>query len=580
MGARLDRGVLAIGQTIDRYTVEAVIGQGGMAVVYRVRHTRLGSRHALKVLSVARPNVRKRLLREGRVQAELHHPNVVSVSDVLDVNGTPALLMEYVDGPSLEWVLQRKKLTLNEKLAVFRAVCSGVAEAHQRGLVHRDLKPSNVLLARRSDGVIPKVTDFGIAKLIQGTTSPSATGSQVAMGTPSYMAPEQIRDARSVDQRADIFSLGAMLYELSTGRRPFDGPDVLAILNSVASASYQPPLERCPDLPPHIAGVIDGCLIVDPEQRLPDAFTLIDRIGGREGLNGRTIPLVALLDDADPATAHLLPPGDPDDDDLALFGNTYGDAEPEDPDDDFFLDPTPPLLPGRGSALSSQSLTDRTPLYAGHRAGIDPDAATVPTPQRRITWVPPRKPASYTRQILMGAALGVVLSALLVVVWIGSGNLGTDDTDPARAPATHLPPEIASRADPVPFEPDLERDTEPLVDADPGPGPSPARGFETRPRFEREPDGFLFADPPPDGPDPSSPIDPEPGRVIVSGDAHSSRLIDGFDSFPPGSIPPGSYEIEVSFTGEASERIGTVNVASGQIVKVICFADDHRCTIP
>ncbi len=169
---------LAPGTTVDRYTVEARLGEGGMAVVYRVRHNSLGSVHALKVLSGSMSSVRERLLQEGRLQASLRHPNV---------------------------------------------------------------KPGNVLIARTTAGSIPKVADFGLAKVLagDGVGAMRQTRTGTAMGTPSYMAPEQIRSAKGVDGRADLFSLGAVLYELYCGELAFPGEDMWTIFSNITSVCHR-----------------------------------------------------------------------------------------------------------------------------------------------------------------------------------------------------------------------------------------------------------------------------------------------------------------------------------------------------
>lgn len=261
---------LSPGAEVDRYTVEHLLGEGGMARVYRVAHRTLGTHHALKVLNHTGETVRQRLLQEGRVQATLRHPNVVAVTDVLDVNGQPALLMEFVDGPTLEqwlWDLGQAP-PLDEALRIFDAILSAVEAAHATGLVHRDLKPANVLM----DGSTPKVTDFGLAMATGAGTRHTRTGS--TMGTPAYMAPEQIRDTKSVDARADLFALGAILYELVSGVRAFQGQDVLELMNAVAKGEYRPLQTRLPSVPPRIVEAVDGCLIVDPDKRIPDCAAL------------------------------------------------------------------------------------------------------------------------------------------------------------------------------------------------------------------------------------------------------------------------------------------------------------------
>ena len=158
--------MIETGQTVERFTVEAKLGEGGMATVYRVRHNTLGSYHALKLLKSSNADVRRRLVEEGRVQASLHHPNIVAVTDVLIVEGQPGLLMELVNGPTLEQWLWQNRATLEQAEALFRGIVAGVGRAHRAGLVHRDLKPGNVLLDVADGMVIPKVTDVCLAKIL------------------------------------------------------------------------------------------------------------------------------------------------------------------------------------------------------------------------------------------------------------------------------------------------------------------------------------------------------------------------------------------------------------------------------
>lgn len=265
--------MLSPGDQVERYVVEALLGRGAMAAVYRVRHRTLRTLHALKVLTLSSERVRDRLIQEGQVQAQLRHPNVLSVTDVLDVNGAPGLLMEFIDGPSLEGWLEDHSPDLVEAERIFRGIMAGMAEAHGQGLVHRDLKPANILCAMPPSGPIPKIADFGLAKVLAeeegGGLHRTRSGS--ALGTPAYMAPEQIRDAKSVDSRADMFSLGAILYELVSGLRAFNGEDLLSVFNQVAQANYQP---IPPGTPPRIERAIRGLLTVDRETRIGDCETL------------------------------------------------------------------------------------------------------------------------------------------------------------------------------------------------------------------------------------------------------------------------------------------------------------------
>lgn len=233
--------MLEIGRQIERYIVEEALGEGGMAFVFRVRHSKLGTLHALKVLKVGGPAIQERLVREGKVQASLKHANILAVTDVIDVDGAPGLLMEYVGGGSLDQWLEGRKPTTAEAESIFRGILAGVGRAHKAGLIHRDLKPGNVLMEDGDDGFVPKVADFGLAKILADTGGKNATRSGVGMGTPAYMSPEQIRDAKNVDGRADIFALGCILYELVCGSSPFQRGDVLSIFAAIADGRYAPP---------------------------------------------------------------------------------------------------------------------------------------------------------------------------------------------------------------------------------------------------------------------------------------------------------------------------------------------------
>lgn len=266
-----------IGTVVDgRYRVESLIGQGGQATVYLARHEKLGSRHAMKVVA-ARPDARARILQEGQVQAALVHPNVVRVTDVVELGRALGLIMEYVEGPDLARVIQHRRLTLDQVDGVARAMLSAMVAAHDLGLVHRDLKPENVLMYEGPTGVVPKVSDFGLALRLDAPTRQTPTGA--VMGTPFYMSPEQIKNGRSVDHRSDLWAIGAILYELLSGRVAFDGDDLLEIFTKVDRAS-PPPLDG--DLPPRMVRTIDRALSRDPEERFLDARAMLAAWEGDE----------------------------------------------------------------------------------------------------------------------------------------------------------------------------------------------------------------------------------------------------------------------------------------------------------
>ncbi|MBX2800382.1 MAG: serine/threonine protein kinase [Myxococcales bacterium] len=268
------------GTVIGNYEVGAPIGDGGSSVVYRVRHTTLGTIFAMKVLRGELCNLEDRMLQEGRMQASLRHPNIVAVTDVLNVGGRPALVLEYVDGPTLKGWLATARPSLDAIEDVFRGIVAGVSRVHAEGLVHRDLKPSNVLLQIDPDGhPIAKLVDFTLAKVLEkpGMTLTSEAGT---LGTPGYMAPEQFADPSGVDCRADMFSLGCILYEMCTGSHPFLRDSLHATVHASANATYTPLDSMAPGLPARLKLAIEGCLVTDPDQRIPDCRALTYLLDG------------------------------------------------------------------------------------------------------------------------------------------------------------------------------------------------------------------------------------------------------------------------------------------------------------
>ncbi|MEN0065731.1 MAG: serine/threonine-protein kinase [Myxococcota bacterium] len=256
---------LTAGTVVDgRYEVERLLGRGGQASVYVVRHTSLGSRHAMKVVE-AHPAARARILQEGQMQATLKHAHIVRVTDVVEVEAALGLIMELVDGPDLARVVRTRKLGLQQVDVVARAVLSAMAVAHDHGLVHRDLKPENILLDRGANGVVPKVSDFGLALQLRSANRQTPTGA--ALGTPFYMSPEQVRDGRTIDHRADIWAIGAILYELLSGRLAFEGADVLEVWNAIDRAEPVPLESLEPTLPPRVLRTLERALKRDPDER-------------------------------------------------------------------------------------------------------------------------------------------------------------------------------------------------------------------------------------------------------------------------------------------------------------------------
>lgn len=260
----------------NRYRIEAVIGRGGMGVVYRVEHVRIGKSMAMKVLhgELARDrDVMRRFRREAETISKLDHPNTVQIFDFGTAEGLSFLVMELLDGRDLGTVIDAEGvISFGRACGIVAQVCDSVHQAHQRGIVHRDLKPENVcVLARADQPEFAKVLDFGLAKLRESRDevgNGSVTRAGFLLGTPLYMAPEQIR-SDNADERVDVYAVGAMLYKMVVGVPPFYAATPLAILTKHLTEIVVPPTVRSPqrNLPPEADAIILKALEKDPANR-------------------------------------------------------------------------------------------------------------------------------------------------------------------------------------------------------------------------------------------------------------------------------------------------------------------------
>jgi serine/threonine-protein kinase len=255
------------------YSIAGRLGSGGMGTVYEGRHRALNKRVAIKVLLPERtsdPEVMARFLREGQAAARVRHPHVVDVYDVGVEKGRYYLVMELLEGRDLQTLLdERERLPLTDALAVLLPVFSAISRAHAEGVVHRDLKPANVFLADEGGRQRPIVVDFGISKVIEAQPGLDLTQSAAVLGTPYYMAPEQLRAAKSSDARTDQYALGVILYECLTGHRPFSGAGLYELLLAIGQGPLKPPTYWVPSLPPPLNDAILRALARDPDQRFP-----------------------------------------------------------------------------------------------------------------------------------------------------------------------------------------------------------------------------------------------------------------------------------------------------------------------
>ena len=261
--------------------------------MYQVRHELLETVYALKLLPVARRGMAKRLIQEGRIQAHLRHPNVVSVTDVVEEKGQIGLVMEFIEGPSLEELIRSDgAMEFREAIELFGQVLSGVAAAHQAGVLHRDLKPANVLLTTDGERVVAKVADFGIARMsLEGDGESTAPRPRKPVGTPGYMAPEQFQDSESADARSDVFALGAILYEMLTGRRAFGASaSAKEVLEAVMRGRYAPLRQLAPSAPEAVEVAVHRALSVAPADRFSTCLELADALG----IRAEIVPLRAM----------------------------------------------------------------------------------------------------------------------------------------------------------------------------------------------------------------------------------------------------------------------------------------------
>ena len=269
------------GEVIDKYKIISVLGEGGIGIVYRAEHTLLGTDVALKMCKLQNAHAQERLRIEGRAQTKLKHPNIVSVYDMIVVDHSPCLIMEYVSGVGLDEWLRTRTISTKEAETLFIQILDAMELAHNQNIIHRDLKPSNIMITEINGRPFAKVCDFGLAK-IQQQAGPNLTRTGAMMGTPAYMAPEQIRNAKESDHRADVFSLGAIYYELLTGTMAFTGSDTLELLNSVANEPHRPPSELIPDLEKRHNSALQGALTKNPDFRIPNCATFRSVLLGEE----------------------------------------------------------------------------------------------------------------------------------------------------------------------------------------------------------------------------------------------------------------------------------------------------------
>ena len=266
-----------------QYEVVGELGRGGMGIVYRARDTRLKRTVAVKLLPpelAYRTEIKSRFLREAEMAAQLSHPNIVPIYSVDERDGLVYFIMACVDGDNLaKQMAARGPLPVGDVRRILREISGALAFAHARNFIHRDIKPDNILIDKDDGRAI--VTDFGIARAVQDGAETRLTATGIAIGTPAYMSPEQCAGDREIDGRADLYALGTLGYQMLAGRLPFDATSTPALLVKQLSEKPLPIIERRPDTPSDLAGIIMRLLEKEPSARFATADELSAALDGR-----------------------------------------------------------------------------------------------------------------------------------------------------------------------------------------------------------------------------------------------------------------------------------------------------------
>jgi eukaryotic-like serine/threonine-protein kinase len=362
-----DAGLLP-GMILGKYQIVQRLGSGGMGSVYEAVHRDISKPVALKTLAArlaSEPQAQARFLREAASASRLTHPHVVDVTDFGSDGGITYLVMELLRGEDLAAALVREPMGLPvERLTdIMLAVCAGVFAAHEVGVIHRDLKPPNIFLSHGSlDDIVPKVLDFGISKMLDEKMSSTLTGTGTVIGTTPYLSPEQVA-GRPVDARSDQYSLGVILYECATGRRPHEGENLFAIMRSIADGRFRRPRDLRPDMPPAFEAVVLRAMSHDPARRfesvhavghalLPFASPRRQVLWGEYFGTGRVSRNQALpRTEPLPELGHGIPSAEMEPLDSTRTGDRQRRYEPGQPDFGFVSEPAPQLSRGSRAPL-------------------------------------------------------------------------------------------------------------------------------------------------------------------------------------------------------------------------------------
>jgi predicted Ser/Thr protein kinase len=540
--------VVEVGQVISsKYKLLRLLGDGGMGSVYEAEHLRLGTHVAIKVLHsdlARRSGLIERFLQEARVSAQIRSPHVVHVTDVeATPDGIAYLVMELLQGEPLS-TLEKRERTLPVATACeyTSQILEALEAAHSLGVVHRDLKPDNVFVTFDGGKPVIKLIDFGIAKLkrAEGATGAGQKNLTVAgmlMGTPEYMAPEQAYSATDVDARADLYSVGVMLYEMLSGQTPAQGEDPRVVVLKVERGEVQPLVHVAPNVPPEIAGLVHRAMAPRPEMRFASAAEMriaLDALTSGKRAGTAKIPQASMgPSPSPPAAAHRgdlrtgTVMGAPAE--AALVGNHGAGAPPADPN---------AQRPGTGTARAAPldpGLFAAPPPPQAHgsaRPGPDADGATNP-PYRGAQRGRKKSGAGL---IIALAIIALLLGAGAVVAYVMSTagptpiaveplpTVTTLTTPATTAPPVTPPPNTGTAPPLTPAVPVTPVKPHPSGSAAPKPSGSAAPSNGVIPPFAPFPSGF------PSG---------FPSAFPIPSGFPTFAVPSGFPTFPPPIPPPG-----------------------------------------
>jgi serine/threonine-protein kinase len=461
-----------------KYRVERVLGAGGMGVVVQATHLELDERVAMKFLlphAVQSGEAATRFVREARAAVKIKSEHVARVTDVGRLeNGSPYIVMEFLQGADLSVVLQRGPLPIDDAVDFVLQASDAMAEAHAAGIVHRDLKPSNLFMATRPDGTpIIKVLDFGISKVnVPDTSDAALTRTTAIMGSPFYMSPEQMRSSKDVDHRTDIWALGVILYELLTGTQPFNGETLPQLVAAILSEAPTPVRARRAEVPPELDAVVLHCLEKDRDKRFQSIGALAQA-------------LVAFASRRSRHTAERI---------IRLSGLEMPGSVP-------------------GHSLSSGSGFPTTGAFS---SGPVPSGSTAPGARTNTAWTDTNRgaPQSRTTAIVLGGVALVGALAGGAFLALRGQSAASNEPSASAAPAALEPPAAAAPAAPPEVAPVVPPTAEPAP-AVPPPAPSAEASAAPRPNAGRpaaRPSALSRAAPEPSAatPAPAPPPAPAP----------------------------------------------------------------------